>query len=282
MTGSVADADELAQEAVVRAIERSAQCREPDPTGWLVRLTTRLCIDHLRRRRIERRANELVDPLCGDDWSMGQHADPSPEHAAILREDLRFAVVVALQTLSVRQRAALIMRDVLECSIEETAEALGATPNATKVLVHRARRRLDRAGLRSDVDRPVDVRVVEALARAIEAGSVEQIRTLLADDVWGIVDGGGVVPGSKKPTFGVRAVARQWSNAHRRLGNIAMKTAIVSMNGEPAVVIAFPQPPNARIAVVQIETAYGRIVSQRVLRDPRRIALLSSSSSGNT
>jgi RNA polymerase sigma-70 factor (ECF subfamily) len=142
MTGRAADADDLTQDAVAKAIERSDQCRDSDPTGWLIRLTTRLSLDHLRRARAERRASELVDPLRGPGWAFGHLSAPSPEEGAILREDLRFAIRVALQRLTPRQREALILSDVLDCPLAEVAETLSTNPNAAKALLHRARRAL--------------------------------------------------------------------------------------------------------------------------------------------
>src|SRR5258708_11586654 len=112
MTGRRVDADDLSQEAAARAIERSDQSTDDDAAGGLLRLTTRLCIDHLRDKKIERRVTELVDPVEGTDWPVGDLALRAPEGAAVLREDIRFAVVVALQRLSPRQRAALILHDV--------------------------------------------------------------------------------------------------------------------------------------------------------------------------
>jgi RNA polymerase sigma-70 factor (ECF subfamily) len=99
MTGVRAEADDLAQEAMARALERSSQARDSDAVGWLLQLTTTLCIDHLRRKKIERRLTELVDPLADVDVAIGERG---PEGSAILRDDLRFAVVVALQRLSPR------------------------------------------------------------------------------------------------------------------------------------------------------------------------------------
>src|SRR6185436_5783353 len=124
MTGRRVDADDLAQEAAARAIERCDQATEQDATGWLLRLTTRLCIDHLRHKKIERRLTELVDFVDGHDWPVGDLTARAPDGAAVLREDLRFAVVVALQRLSARQRAALILHDVCDRSLDETADAL--------------------------------------------------------------------------------------------------------------------------------------------------------------
>jgi RNA polymerase sigma-70 factor (ECF subfamily) len=268
MTGVRSDADDLAQEAMARALERAAQAREEDATGWLLRVAASVCLDHLRRRKLERRVAELVDPLPGG--SAGQPL--APDSAAVLREDLRFAVVVALQRLSPRQRAAIVLFDVCDRSLEEVAETLDTNPNAAKALIHRARVALADARVHLDVDVPADGAVVERLARAIEAGSVDAIADLLAPDVWGIVDGGGVVKTSGKPSFGKRAVSRQWRNAQRRIG-VPVSADIALLNGEPAVVVRLVGAAEFVVAIVHLETRGGLVAAQRVNRDPKRIAL---------
>src|SRR4051812_25587710 len=95
MTGRRADADDLAQEAVARAIERADQVSDEDPTGWLLTVAPRVCLDRLRGARLERRLTELADPLDQPDWLMrfdGHHT--APDDAVVRREDLRFAIVV--------------------------------------------------------------------------------------------------------------------------------------------------------------------------------------------
>jgi RNA polymerase sigma factor (sigma-70 family) len=271
MTGQRADADDLTQEAVARAIERSEQATGEDPTGWLLRLTTRLCIDHVRRQKIQRRVAELVDPLSGDEWLMGEGPSGAPEATALLREDLRYAVVVALQRLSSRQRAVLILHDVCERSFEEIAELVDSNSNAARAVLHRARTALTAARVHEDVDVPVDREVVEKFAQAIEAGAIDQLAELLASDVWGIVDGGGIVQTAKKPTFGSRAVSRQWANAKRKLGQ-PVTAEIVFLNGEPAIVVRLAAMPSAIVAVVHLETRAARVAALRVNRDPRRFA----------
>jgi RNA polymerase sigma-70 factor (ECF subfamily) len=271
MTGQRADADDLTQEAVARAIERSEQATGEDPTGWLLRLTTRLCIDHLRRQKIQRRVAELIDPLSGDEWSIGEGASGAPEATALLREDLRYAVVVALQRLSGRQRAVLILHDVCERSFDEIAELVDSNSNAARAVLHRARTALTAARVHEDVDIPVDREVVEKFAKAIEAGAIDQLAELLASDVWGIVDGGSIVETAKKPTFGSRAVSRQWANAKRKLGQ-PVTAKIVLLNGEPAIVVRLAAMPSAIVAVVHLETRAERVVALRVNRDPRRFA----------
>jgi RNA polymerase sigma-70 factor (ECF subfamily) len=269
MTGNRADADDLTQESITKAIERADQLSGPDPTGWLLRLTTHVCLDHLRRASVRRRVTELVDLVdaadgCQSSWSA------SPENALVVRGDVRYAIVVALQTLSGRQRAALILRDVCERSLEEIAATLGSNENAVKALLGRARRALAEARGPSDVDVPADPDVVERFARAVEAGSVESIAELLAEDVWGMVDGGGVVVTASKPTFGKHVVVRQWANAKTKVP-VPVTAQVQLLNDEAVVVVRVKGVPELIVAVVHLETRRGRVVAQRVLRDPVRI-----------
>jgi RNA polymerase sigma-70 factor, ECF subfamily len=273
MTGNRTDADDLAQEAVARAIERAHQVAEADATGWLFQVTTRLCLDHLRRRNIEVRVTALVDPLDMPELPPGEPRHPNAEEILLLREDVRFAVVVALQRLSPRQRAVLVLSDVCDRPLEEIALSLGTTANAAKALLHRARASLARAQRRSDVDVPVDGDVVERFARAVESGSVDVIAALFAEDIWGVVDGGGIVQAASKPTVGRRTIARQWENAKRRLGQEVI-AEVRRINGEPAVLIRLAAAPPVVVAIVHLETSGGRIVALRVNRDPARTARL--------
>jgi RNA polymerase sigma-70 factor (ECF subfamily) len=273
MTGSRAEADDLSQEAIARAIEReSALADRRSLEGWLFRIATTVCLDHLRHGRRVRQVTELVDPLDLPDLPAGGPAVPDPEAAAILRDDVRFAVVVALQRLSPRQRAVVLLHDVCDRPLAEVAEALDTSPNALKAVLHRARATLARSRLRTDVDRVADPAVVERLARAIESRSVEALTALLAEDVWGVVDGGGIVRAATKPSFGRRAVSRRWANANRRLlAGIEIAARVRVLNGEPAVVITLPGLGHAPFATVHVETRGGLVAAIRVVRDPRKL-----------
>ena len=89
MTGNRADADDLAQEAIAKAMERAPQTTAEDPSGWLLTLTARVCLDHLRQAKA-RRLTELIDPLEEPEWTIDP-TRPSAENALVLQEDLRFA-----------------------------------------------------------------------------------------------------------------------------------------------------------------------------------------------
>jgi RNA polymerase sigma-70 factor (ECF subfamily) len=271
MTGRRADADDLCQEAIARAIERADDLiATTRADAWLFRIATTICLDHLRRTNRIERVTELVDPILLDDTA----APPDdPETAVIRRDDVRFAIVVALQRLAPKPRAVLLLHDVCGLELADVAATLGTNANAAKATLHRARAALTRARGRTDVDGAVDVAVVERLARALESRSVDALGALLAEDVWGVTDGGGVVRVATKPSFGARALLRRFANLSRRVP-VPVACRVVWMNGEPCVVTTVPSAGNAVFATVHVETRDGRIVAMRVVRDPAKLVPL--------
>jgi RNA polymerase sigma-70 factor, ECF subfamily len=272
MTGSRSDADDLSQEAIARSIEREGTLTDhAGLDAWLMRIATTVCLDHLRHCRIARRATELIDPLDDPDLQPGR-IEHDPEATAILRDDVRFAVISALQWVPSRQRAALILHEVYDLPLADVGGVLSVNANAAKALVNRARAALLRARRRTDVDPVADRGVVERLVHAIERRSIDAITTLLDDDVWGVTDAGDLTPASTKPVFGARAVARQWSNANRRFA-LRLAAHLRRLNGEPAALVT-PADGEFPLASVHVETRDGRIAALRVVRDPHKLQRL--------
>src|SRR5215468_3228044 len=271
MTGRRADADDLSQEAIARAIERAEDLQNDTAVdGWLFRIATTACLDHLRRERRTRALTELVDPIAFDDVP----APPDdPEATVILRDDVRLAVVAALQHLAPKQRAILLLHDVCGLPLADAANTIGTNDNAAKATLHRARAALDRARGRIPVDVPVDAALVERLAHALESRSVDALAALLADDVWGVVDGGGVVRVATRPTFGARTLLRRFANLSRRVA-LPVACRVVRLNAESAVLVTLPSAGHAVFASVHVETRAGRIVAMRVVRDPAKLVPL--------
>ena len=268
MTGRRTEADDLSQEAIARAIERAGDLHDHTAgDGWLFRIATTVCLDHLRRARRVQAVTELVDPVAFDDLA---EAPAGPEATALLREDVRLAVVTALQHLTPRQRAVLLLHDVCGLPLAEVASAVGSNGNAAKATLHRARARLERARGRTAVDSRVDADVVERLARALEERSVDALAALLADDVWGVVDGGGLVRVASRPTIGAHALLRRFANLIRRVP-MPVACRVVRLNSEPSVLVTLPDAGCAVFASVHVETLGGRIVVMRVVRDPAKL-----------
>ena len=270
MLGDRTDADDVCQESIARAIERAEQRSGDDPTGWLLRIATRCCLDHLRKRTVRRSATKLVDPLL-------DVPPTEPEQRSILRDDVRFAVMVALQRLNARQRAALILFEICDRPLAEVADVLGINPNAAKALLHRARAALAEARGGIDGDTPVDATLVQALVQALETGSIESIAQLMTEDVWGIVDGGGIVHVASRPTRGRQVLAQRFANVQRRLGvGVAVVAEVRSINGEQAIVVRVAADSSCVVAVIHLVTNAGAIAAVLVDRDPRRLSALGS------
>jgi len=119
MTGRRTEADDLCQEAIARAIERADDLHDDGAAdGWLFRIATTMCLDHLRRERRARALTELVDPVAFDDVP----APPAdPETTAPLRDDVRLAVVAPLQHLAPKQRAVLLHAVFVSIHVETRA-----------------------------------------------------------------------------------------------------------------------------------------------------------------
>lgn len=165
MLGSIVDAEDAVQEAMLRAWKGIDRFREQSSLKtWLYRIATNVCLDQLasaERRRLRplettpepgRVTDELVlTQRPREDWVepvpdaavLPADASSDPEERAILRESVRLAFVAALQYLPPRQRAVLLLTQVLNWSAAETADGLGMTVAAVNSALQRARATLE-------------------------------------------------------------------------------------------------------------------------------------------
>jgi RNA polymerase sigma-70 factor (ECF subfamily) len=187
MLGSVDDADDALQETMLRAW-RGIGRFEPraELSAWLYRIATNVCLRMLEQRG--RRETAAVDAYL-QPYPDALLDEETPERAAERRETIGLAFVAAVQLLSPRQRAALILRDVLGWSGREAADALGVSVAASNSALQRARERVEgehRAGTLARVHAPADARAESALMRrfveAWEAVDIEGLTALLAGD----------------------------------------------------------------------------------------------------
>jgi RNA polymerase sigma-70 factor (ECF subfamily) len=200
MLGSVEEAEDMVQETLTRAW-RAADRYDPKRASlrtWLHRIATNVCLTALEgraRRPLPSGLGPAGDPQAPlvpsldipwlqpfPDSRLGDPADAAQQRAA-----LRLALVAALQLLPARQRAALVLRDVLGLPAAEVAQTLGGSVAAVNSSLQRARATLRTAGpvleeLREPAD-PNERAVVERYLAAFEAADVPGLTRLLADDV---------------------------------------------------------------------------------------------------
>jgi len=240
LTGCAADADDVVQETFARAAQRPPS-REGDLRPWLSRVAVNLGRDLLRRRR---RAG-YVGPWLPSPVETGDAASPdaSPEARYDLVESASFAFLLALEALTPRQRAALLLRDVFDLSVREAAEALQVSEGNVKVLHHRARRAMEEYHrTRRRPTRAEQEKVAAALQRfaaSLAARDIAGAAAALAPDVVLVTDAAGEFHAALKPIHGRERVMRFYvSLAEKRGWGGTWSSAM--LNGVPALVGAVP------------------------------------------
>ncbi|MCP3099218.1 sigma-70 family RNA polymerase sigma factor [Myxococcus sp. K15C18031901] len=285
MTGVAADADELVQETYARLL-----ASPPDSLDalrpWLTRVAVNLARDHLRRRRRE----GYEGPWLPSPMETGEEEVPPAVEARLpgggstegryeLLESVSFAFLLALEVLSPKQRAVLLLRDVFDSSVREVARTLGMSEVNVKVVHHRARAAMaayDQS--RCLPTRDLQQRTREALERLMGAlleGDLATAEALLARDVRAVSDGRGEVRAAKVPLVGAQRVALFL----RRLMELRPPPtglAVRMLNGLPALVLVYPvaeDPLLATRAVVRVDLDEGgRIAHIHAVLTERKLA----------
>ncbi|WP_127580483.1 sigma-70 family RNA polymerase sigma factor [Paenibacillus koleovorans] len=196
MMGSIFEAEDAVQDTMLRVWQSRDQLRQDTSLrAWMYRIATNICLDKLRnaKRRalpmdMTDAAAVVVEPV--EQWPNSSWVWPAPDSLGspadivVGRETVRLAFLALLQSLPPRQRAVLILLDVFRWSARETAESLEMTVAAVNSASQRAREKIRRAELRSDVLREGDYGVVEAdrslLDRYVEAFERYDIEALVA------------------------------------------------------------------------------------------------------
>ncbi|MCW2764528.1 MAG: polymerase, sigma subunit, family [Nocardioides sp.] len=197
MSGSVHEAEDLVQETFLRAWKASADFQgRSSVRTWLYRIATNVCLTNLegRPRRPLPAGLGTADAMAGDALEENNEIawlEPVPDAAVVVaeRDSIRLAFVAALQHLPARQRAVLILRDVLRWSAAETAEALETTSAAVNSALQRAHAQLADRGLTEETVEPdlnpAQRQLLERYVDAFWRKDVDTIVSLLTSEaVW--------------------------------------------------------------------------------------------------
>ena len=198
MLGSVADAEDIVQEAWLRwLVTDHASVREP--AAFLRTIVTRLCLNELKSAR--RRRETYVGP-----WLPEPIFDPQDDDAA---DDVTLPLMFALERLSPLERAAFLLHDVFGMDFEEVALAIDREAAACRKLASRARAHIVDARPRFAIGREQGLKFAAAFFTASRTGDMAALRTMLSEEVVAYADGGGKVPASRQPLIGLDAVMRR-------------------------------------------------------------------------
>ena len=263
MLGSVADAEDVVQEAWLRWADLGApgQAAVRDPRAYLVRIATRQALNRLRtqvRRREEYVGPWLPEPLL---------TSPDVAEDVELAESVSIALLTVLETLGPVERAVFVLRDVFETPYDEIAEAVGRSPATVRQIAHRAREHVAARRPRVQVDRAEQAAVVERFLAAVRSGDLQGLLAVLAPDVVVVSDGGGVVSAALRPIEGAHRVAAFLGGLARKVGGFDARP--MWLNGGPAMRIDLDAALDT-VASLVIED--GRITRIYAIRNPHKLA----------
>jgi RNA polymerase sigma factor (sigma-70 family) len=257
MLGSLEEAEDAVQESWLR-FARTDVTQVGNLRGWLVTVTSRICLDQLRARTT-RREEPLPDLVISAE-------DGDPEHEALLADAVGLALRVVIAELAPAERIAFVLHDLFAVPFTDIGDLLDRSPAASKQLAHRARRRVSGAVPTSQPGR-TDREVVEAFFAAARSGDLDRLVSVLHPDVVVRTDGGTLRASLTGITRGAHDVARRartFANPHAVLHP-------VRVNGDPGVIVTL----NGTIAsVLGFTVRDGQVVALHALADPERLARL--------
>jgi len=263
MLGSLSEADDAVQEAWLR-LGRSDASEIENLGGWLTTVVARVSLN-LLRSRAARREEPLGVRMPEPILDRGDAIDP--EHEALLADSVGLALLVVLETLAPAERLAFVLHDMFAVPFDEIARIVDRSPEATRQLASRARRRVQGETTVPDADLGRQREVVDAFLAASREGDFDALVALLDPDVVLRADLGALPAGGSREVRGAAAVAGQ-SLTYSRL-DLSAQPALI--NGAAGVVST---REGRLFSVLGFTVRGGRIVEIDILGDPERLSRL--------
>lgn len=255
MLGSVADAEDILQEAFIRWM-RADRTEVREPEAFLRRTVTRLCLDQLKSA--QRQRETYIGP-----WL----PDPVIEEAD--EEDVTLPLMLALERLSPLERAAFLLHDVFGVEFEEIATTIGRDPAACRQLAARARTHVREARPRFQIEKQRGLDIARAFFTASREGDMKALSSLLAADVSVHADGGGKRPAAMRPVIGFDAVMKvhqKLAEFFRKNGSTLVRAGFV--NGLPGFITL---EADGELQATALEINHGKIAAIYVVRNPDKL-----------
>jgi RNA polymerase sigma-70 factor (TIGR02957 family) len=270
MLGSVAEAEDVVQEALLR-VHRALEAgqRLESPRAFVATVTTRLAIDELRsaRSRREQYVGEwLPEPILTD-------SRDDPARHAEMADSLSLAMLTLLESVSPEQRAVVLLRDVFDYRYDEIARIVGKSEDNVRQLATRARAHLEARRPRFQSSREQRDELSRRFFAAAREGDMAGLEALLTHDVVLTGDGGGKVPALARPLRGRYRVARallNWIRLGARIPGASIRP--VEVNGMPGALLLDGE--DRVIAVWALEIVGGQIAGVSSIVNPEKLGHL--------
>ena len=272
MTGSVSDAEDIVQEAFLRA---GKEAEVTSPRAYLATITTRLAIDHLRSARVRRESyvgTWLPEPLIGTSFRDfgGFSGEPDPAELAETSDSLSMAFLVLLESLAPAERAVFLLREVFGYDYSEIADVTGKTEAACRQTFARGRRRIDEGRPRFETSRAEGDELTALFLAAADGGDMTSLLERLAPDVVFYGDSGGKGETTFiAPVFGRDQVAHVIRLSFERTVELGASLRAAWVNGQPGVLAC--DADGDLIAVIALDVLDGQVLAIRTVANPEKL-----------
>ena len=263
MLGSAAEAEDIVQEAYLRA-RGVENVQVESPRAYLSSIVTRLCLDYWKSAQVRR--EHYVGP-----WLPEPVRTTEDQSEPVDVSSISLAFLVLLESLSPVERAAYLLREVFDYSYLEVAQIVGRDEASCRQIVHRASERVVAQRPRFAASPAAHARMLSEFAGACARGDLSALEQLLADDVHATGDGGGKVHAAQRPVQGAAKVAKLYLGIFKRGAQYNPKLSIESINGQPALVV---RVDGVVRSVIDIETDGTQIISLRAIVNPDKLLAL--------
>ena len=263
MLGSLADADDVLQEAYLRWSRDNREAVQ-SPRAYLLSVVTRLCID--QRQSIEARKLTYVGPWLPEPVVEPVASDPSV--ALETAESVSMALLLVLESLSPVERAAYLLRRIFDYDYDVIAQVLDKSEPSCRQIVSRAEQRIHARRPRFDPDPAQAERLTAAFLQACSTGDLNGLVQILASDAVLYSDGGGKAAAALAPIRGADRIARFFLGILKKAPP-GMEIRRVRVNGQPGLVTIVDGQLSL---VLTLDVVDGRIANCFVIRNPDKLA----------
>ncbi|MDB1086313.1 RNA polymerase sigma-70 factor [Streptomyces sp. ACA25] len=264
MLGSVADAEDLVQDAWLKWSQASGTVHHPG--AYLARTVTNLALNRLTSAAAQREhyvGTWLPEPLV---------SAPDVADEVERADSVSLAMLVVLESLSPLERAVFVLREVFGYPHREVARVVGRSEAAVRQLARRAKAHVESRAPRYEPSAEEQRRVTGEFAAACLGGDLSRLLELLAPDVTVWSDGGGKRSAALRPIHGPGKVARWLLGVTEGAGGDLTLTA-VDVNGSPGFLVTVGGEVET---VAALEVGNGRITAVRVVRNPDKLRHLTA------
>ena len=272
MTGSVSDAEDIVQEAFLRAGKDGGKDAEIEsPKAYLATITTRLAIDHLRSARVRRESyvgTWLPEPLLASAPGTPR-TEPDPAELAETSDSLSMAFLVLLESLAPAERAVFLLREVFGYDYSEIADVTGKTEAACRQTFARGRRRIDEGRPRFETSRAEGNELTALFLAAADGGDMTSLLERLAPDVVFYGDSGGKGESFISPVLGRDRVGQVIRFSFERTVQLGASLRAAWVNGQPGVLIR--DAGGDLIAVIVLDVLDGQVLAIRTVANPEKL-----------